>query len=525
MIPIRNVLEYLERSARRYPDRTACADEQRAYRFCELERLCRSIGSALSYKVEPREPVAVYLEKSGLALAAALGAVYAGGFYVSLNPELPAARLRQIQSVLGARFVVTDRAHQAALEGVFPREAVLLAEELAAAPAEEERLAVIRSGMIDADPLYANFTSGSTGIPKGVVVSHRSVLDFIDVFTERFGLTEEDRIGNQAPFDFDVSVKDIYSCLKTGAALVILPRRIFSRPKELLDELCGRQVTVLIWAVSALCLVSTFHGLAYRTPDTVRLVMFSGEVMPEKHLREWMTRLPHARFVNLYGPTEITCNCTYHELDRRRDYAGGIPIGRPFPNEEVFLLDGEDREICRPDITGEICVRGAALALGYYRAPDQTAAVFSADPRNTAYAERIYRTGDLGRYSAEGELYYQGRKDFQIKHLGHRIELEEIERAISALPQVERCCCVYDEERQRICGFYIGEIEKTALRRELREKLPPFMVPGILRQMREFPLTKNGKTDRKKLLEGGEGHDGAGNSGRAGALGDPALSL
>ena len=262
----------------------------------------------------------------------------------------------------------------------------------------------------------------------------------------------------------------------------------------------------MIWAVSALCLISTLHGLDYRTPETVRKVLFSGEVMPLKHLRQWMDKLPQAQFVNLYGPTEITCNCTYHILDRQRDYSQGVPIGQPFPNEEVFLLDEADQEIREPDVVGEICVRGTALALGYYNAPEQTAAAFLPDPRTPHCPQRIYRTGDLGRLSRDGEFFYRGRKDFQIKHLGHRVELEEIERAVSALPGVDRCCCVYQEERQKIHAFYVGEVEAAQLRRQIKEQLPYFMVPSTLTAVERFPLTKNGKIDRKELLKGGVSH-------------------
>ena len=259
----------------------------------------------------------------------------------------------------------------------------------------------------------------------------------------------------------------------------------------------------MIWAVSALCLISTFHGLDYKVPEKVNKILFSGEVLPYKHFKTSKTHLPEAVFVNLYGPTEITCNCTYHILDAERDYSGGIPIGKPFPNEHVFLLDDTD-SLIRSDMTdtvGEICVRGTALALGYYNNPAQCEKHFVQNPLNSAYPETIYRTGDLARYNEDGDLVFSGRKDFQIKYMGHRIELEEIERAMNAIEGVVRSCCVFDEKRSRLKGFYVGTIDKDELFETMRSTLPAFMVPGLIRKVDEMPLTKNGKTDRKRLDE------------------------
>ena len=403
--------------------------------------------------------------------------------------------------MLAPRVMVTTEALKQEAAGIFSGMELLTFEELMQTEPDFDRLAQIRRGRIDTDPLYVNFTSGSTGTPKGIVVGHRSVLDFIDCFTETFGITESDVIANQAPFDFDVSVKDIYSAMCTGATLVVVPRRLFSAPVELIDFLCAHRLTTMIWAVSALCLITAFHALDYKTPDTIRKILFSGEVMPLKALKNFQSHLPEVTYVNLYGPTEITCNCTYHILDKERDYSAGIPIGKAFPNEDVFLLDGEDRRITAPETVGELCVRGTALALGYYGAPEQNAVHFVPNPLNPHYPETIYRTGDLARYDANGELVFSGRKDFQIKYMGHRIELEEIEREMAAIDGVERCCCIFDEKKSRLKGFYIGSVEKDALHAEMKEKLPAFMVPGILRRVEDMPLTKNGKIDRKKLAE------------------------
>ncbi len=349
----RNILEYLENSAALFPTKTAVLDEHGNCSYQELLENCQRIGSSLAGKIPQGAPVAVLMEKGIPALNAFWGIVYAGGFYVFFNPELPLSRLEQIQKVLQAGLVICDAPHRDIAASLFAPEQILLVDDLLSSPINPEALQQVRSRMIDTDPLYANFTSGSTGVPKGVVVSHRSVIDFIEVFTELFEITETDIVANQAPFDFDVSVKDLYSALKTGATLVTVPRALFSRPTELLDFLCDHHVTTMIWAVSALCLISTFHGLDYRVPDTVEKVLFSGEVMPSKHLESWRSHLPNARFVNLYGPTEITCNCTYHILDPQRSYADGIPIGRAFPNEQVFLLAEDGGKSPSPEPLGK----------------------------------------------------------------------------------------------------------------------------------------------------------------------------
>lgn len=498
---MRTVLEYLEATACRWGEKTAVIDENGYCTWQELLSNSRKIGSGLLSYATPGQPVPVLMEKGIHTLSAFLGIAYAGGFYVLLNPELPQPRLEQILEVLNPACMVADAEHQEQAESLLFDRPVLLVEELEQTQIDKAALFSVCRDMVDTNPLYANFTSGSTGVPKGVVVSHRSVIDFINCFTEIFSIGEEDIIANQAPFDFDVSVKDIYSALRTGATLVIVPRQLFSRPAELLDFLCEHQVTTLTWAVSALCLVSTFHGLDYKTPDTVRRVLFSGEVMPMKHLNSWMEHLPEATFVNLYGPTEITCNCTYHIIQRDRDYTGGIPIGKAFPNEHVFLLDGENHLITagEPEKVGELCVRGTALALGYYNAPEQTAEHFVQNPLNPCYPEQIYRTGDLARYGENGELFFAGRKDFQIKYMGHRIELEEIEGAMAAIPGMERVCCLFDEQKSRLSGYYVGTLDKKELHSRLSEKLPAYMIPTRLVQLEAMPLTKNGKIDRKAL--------------------------
>ncbi len=503
---MRNVLEWLEATSRRLPDKVGLADPDGQMTFSELERAARSAGTWLAREagVRPRTAVALYLEKSCPALACMLGTVYAGGFYSVLDVRQPATRIRSICDALDPAVVLADEETLAEAQKVFEgtgMRVATLSEALACDP-DDEVLALLRAQATDVDPLYVNFTSGSTGTPKGVVVSHRSVIDFIPVFVETFGMGEDDVFANQAPFDFDVSVKDIYSSLFTGARLQLVPRPYFSEPARLMDYLADTGATTLVWAVSALCFVSIMSGLEYRLPDRVNKVLFSGEVMPPKQLAKWQKYLPDALYVNLYGPTEITCNCTYYVVDRTFGKGETIPMGRPFPNERVFLLDDENHEVTEVGEEGEICVSGTALGLGYLGDANRTAEAFVQNPLNDRWLEQIYRTGDLARYDDNGDLVYASRKDHQIKHLGHRIELGDIESTTMSMDGVDQACCIYDSRRKRLHLFYVGEAEHDDLVAQLHEALPSFMMPNKVFNIEQMPLTKNGKIDRGALAAG-----------------------
>ena len=498
---IRNILDYLEQSAIHYPDKIAFADETSACTYKELRRTAKSVGTKLTNYVPPRSPVPVFMEKRVETIYAFLGAVYAGCFYVLLDPKLPSERLKQILQTLQSEVLVLHPDYEKQFKTLEYEGNVVNILEAVQEEEDAVLLEAIREQRLDIDPLYAIFTSGSTGIPKGVLVSHRSVIDFMEEFVDIFGITDKDVVGNQAPFDFDVSVKDIYSTLKTGATMQIIPKKMFSFPTKLLDYLDEREITTLIWAVSALCIVTTLKGLEYKVPQKVNKIIFSGEVMPIKHLNEWKKYLPDALYANVYGPTEITCNCTYYIVDREFQPGESLPIGQPFPNEKVFLLDEENQLVREAGKKGEICVSGTALSLGYYRNPEQTKKVFVQNPLNEKYLERIYRTGDMAYYGHDGYLYFASRKDFQIKHMGHRIELGEIELAMELAEGIRRACCTYDESENKIVAFYEGEAEKRQIVRALGKKLPAYMIPNVWVKLDRLPITKNGKIDRKKMLK------------------------
>ena len=329
------MVEYLESSSKKYPSKIAIIEEEKRITYKDLNNYSKQGGTYFIDNNIVNELVLVFMDKGIDTLITFFSSIYAGCYYSLINPELPKSRIDQIIKTTKAIYVVTDDVHEELAKKYFRGIKIINVNELKSYKIDEDRLQIIKDNHIDIDPLYVNFTSGSTGEPKGVVISHRSVIDFIDKFTNLFNFSDKDIIANQAPFDFDVSVKDIYSSIRVGATLVIIPRSYFSNPTKLLDYLCDNKVTTMTWAVSALCLITTFHGLDYKVPESVNKVIFSGEVMPIKHLKNWIKHLPDATFVNVYGPTEITCNCTYYLIDKNKEYEK-IPIGKPFPNERVI---------------------------------------------------------------------------------------------------------------------------------------------------------------------------------------------
>jgi amino acid adenylation domain-containing protein len=497
-----NVLSLLESSAEKYPDRVAFKDKDEAIDYSNLLTRCQKIAfvirkNAQMESFEKNRPVVVFIDRNIRSLQLFLAVVYSGNFYVPIDPTLPADRIQSMLDTLQPLCCLSATTRKLPVEATDFDSLLEQSEEME--QSDLESIKRVRELAIDTDPLYAIFTSGTTGVPKSVLVSHRSVIDLVHRFAETFPFPEQPVMANQAPFDFDVSVKDIYSGLLKGAKVALIPREYFSNPTVLMDYLFDNKVTTLIWAVSAMCFVSIMNGLEYKTPDSINKIMFSGELMPVKQLNKWKKYLPDAMYVNLYGPTEITCNCTYHILDREYEKDEVIPIGIPFGNEKVFLLDDNDNRITEPDTEGEICVGGSCLALGYYKDSVKTNKVFVQNPLNNRFIEQIYRTGDLGKYDKNGLLYYTSRKDFQIKHMGQRIELSDIDVSAMSIDGVSRACTIYDHKHKKIVLFFTGESDKETVSAKLKDKLPPFMLPTKTVRIDEFPLNKNGKIDRGAL--------------------------
>lgn len=498
-----SVSHWLDSIAKKMPDKLALKDTSGQITYQEYRNKSLAIARKIleSNNGEIKKPVVIYLEKSKEVLVSFLGVAYSGCFYSPIDTEMPRSRVDKILEVLAPEIVITTNELRVNFEKLNFNGSYIIYEDVEASEDDETIVKPYTDRIIDTDLLYVLFTSGSTGVPKGVSICHRSVIDYIDWVTETFNITHEDTFGNQAPFYFDNSILDIYSCMKTGATLNIIPKKLFFQPVPLLEYIRDNKINTIFWVPSALIVVSKLK--AFRNvdlSDILKRVLFCGEVMPNKQLNIWRKFLPNVTYANLYGPTEITDACTYYIVDREFSDDEALPIGIPMSNTDILVLNDDDKLVIGDEV-GELCVRGTSLAMGYYNNPEKTQTVFVQNPLNNAVPEIIYRTGDLVKYNEYGEIIYLSRKDFQIKHLGHRIELGEIETAVSSLEEVTLNCCLYDEKHQKIVLFVDVDVDRDFIKERIGKMIPEYMIPGKVVYLENMPINANGKIDRVKLKE------------------------
>ena len=478
-----------------------------------------------------------------------LGVVYAGRPYAPIDASLPDKRIEKILENLCPRAIVADRESLEHVESIvdelvksegFDRPQIFIAEDIsrfeqvacadsnckisesagdAVTDSENDTdggvvagcvgkpddssldmLAAVRRQMSMTDPLYIIYTSGSTGNPKGVMTSHLSLMTYINAYCDVMHIEESDVLGNQSPLDYIAAIRDIYLPLKTGCSTAIIPKEYFMEPNALFDYMNDKKVSSVGWSVSAFTILTSLGAFEEVGLKSLRKICFSGSVMPCRVLRKWQENLPEAHFVNQYGPTEATASCTYYSVDHTVEEDEVLPIGKAYDNYRVFLIDEHGNEPAVGE-QGEICVCGPILALGYYNDPERTAAAFTLNPLNKAYPERMYRTGDYGRLDEDGILHFCGRMDRQIKHMGHRVELDEVEHAANVVEGVAESCVIYNKAKEVLILFYTGDCDRRSLALALRDELPGFMVPRKIKKLEQLPKLPNGKYDMKKLEE------------------------
>ncbi|MCL1856603.1 MAG: AMP-binding protein [Kiritimatiellaeota bacterium] len=492
-----SVLEYLEEAAARLPDKIAFSSDAEGVSFSRLVGIGRAAGTAIA-EIAGGGSVAVWMERGPAEVAAFFSAMYAGSMYVPVDSEMGDARVREIIAKADPAAIICDGHTEAAARASGFAGAIILFSELCGRRADDAALAAIRSAQIDADPIYAVFTSGSSGSPKGVVACHRNAIDYAEALDEAVRADEETVFGVQAPLYLDACLKEILLTIKRGASAVFLPRALFSFPVRLIEYMNARGVNAVCWVASALHIVSSLGALDVAVPN-LRFVAFGGERIITAQLEKWVRALPSARFVNLYGPTECTGMSCFYGIDAGSPLPDRIPIGKPFRNTSVALI-GEGGEAIRgAGIEGEIYIRGSCVTLGYLNDPERTAEAFVPSPTSKAGAVAAYRTGDIAEYDDSGNLVYVGRADFQIKRMGYRVELAEIE--LSAQKSgADAACCVYDAVSGALSLFYSGAAGEGEIAKRLRAALPKHMAPDACRRLERLPQAMGGKTDRAALL-------------------------
>lgn len=501
----KNILSFLEETTLKFPNKKAVVDSKSAVTFEELSEKAKRIGCHINEITngETNRPVVVFVDRNTESIISFIGTAYSGNFYVPVDSQMPDSRIKLIFEVLNPVLAITNTENDKKIvnsisyQGLQTDYATAVETEI-----DDKILDKIRWNMIDVDPLYLIFTSGSTGIPKGVLINHKSVIDLTYWLVNTFNFTEEDSLGNQTPFYFDASVKDIYIMLSTGATLHILPRMFFSFPKLLSNYLRDNKITTVLWATSAVSLIGNSNIMAENDFSHINKVFFAGEAMPGKQLNTWIKELPNTKFINLYGPTEVTVDSTYYIVDRKFQDDEYIPIGYPCQNKSILVLNESNELINRDNIgvVGELCMRGTGVAMGYYNNQQVSDEVFVQNPLHNNYRDIIYRTGDLVKYNEHGELDFVSRIDFQIKHMGHRIELGEIEISVNAIKGVKETACIYDVVNQKIVLFYSSHDNSDVdIINSIKDKVPKYMFPSKVVKLDSLPYNFNGKYDRVAL--------------------------
>jgi len=325
------------------------------------------------------------------------------------------------------------------------------------------------------------------------------VMDFADFLSNTFGINENDVIANQAPFYFDCSVKCIYQMLRNGCTMYIMKPMYFMFPMKAIEFFNEKKITTLLWATSGLNILSSSGVFEKIKPNTINKVFFSGEALYGKDYLLWKEACKeNTMFVNLYGPTEVTVDCTYYIIEREFKKEDVIPIGKACPNMNVYLLNEENKLVENNEI-GEICARGTGISYGYYNNLQKTEEAFIQNPFNSSYRDIMYRTGDLGKYNEYGEIVYISRKDNQVKHMGSRIELGEIESLAVTLSGMDEVIVFYDNDNKKIILVCKTNLKETQIHDYLKEKLPKYMLPNEIFIFDKLPHNRNGKIDRAKI--------------------------
>lgn len=498
---ITNISEYLEKTASQYPTKVAVIDGEKTIQFKDLAKKAKILACFLIEQNISNQPVAVYLPKTIESIIADIAVTYSGNIYMNLDVKSPDERIKSIIHIIEPKAIITNAKYKQQLKEYSHLHILDIDDFIFNADVNEELIHKTLSKMIDTDPYCIINTSGSTGTPKGVVLNHRSFIDFLNHSLENFDITNNEVVGSLSPLVFDIYSFELLLLMAKSNTMVLLPDTLAAFPIEILKILQKNKVTFLFWVPTIMVNIANMDLLTKIDLSNLKIIWFAGEVFPTKQFNYWQTNLSKVIFANLYGPIEITLDCTFFIVNRKFSDSEHIPIGYAYKNTDILILNDMDK-LTKNGEEGELCVRGTSLAMGYYNNPEKTAAAFVQNPLNKAYPELIYRTGDIVYTNTNGEIIFKGRKDNLIKHLGYRIELDEIEHVVvNTLKIIKNSCVVYNYEKKEITLIYENDFEISVgeFRKKIGSILPKYMVPATYIKIDQLPRNTNGKIDRMAL--------------------------
>jgi L-proline---[L-prolyl-carrier protein] ligase len=508
--------QLLDQSAASWPERVAVAEvDGAAITYRALAALADGVRQRIrAIGVGPGDRVGIHLRKSIDAVAAIFGVLKAGAAYVPLDVEAPQSRNAYVVNDCALRALISDRrgydglAAEVRKQGAMP--VALVLDTVGGGNGVRAALASHGAAQTDTEPpdpdahAYVLYTSGSTGKPKGVVLSHRAALSFVDWCSDTFAPTREDRFGSHAPFHFDLSILDIYLCIRHGARLLLIPEALGKEPSRLAAVIAAERLSVWYSVPSVLTLLAQYGKLERHDFGAVRLVLFAGEVFPITHVRHLKSLLPHPRYFNLYGPTETNV-CTSYELPAEisTQRTDPFPIGKTCGHLRSMVVDDSGRAV-PTGADGELCIAGPAVMLGYWNLPEHTARAFLDD----GSGERWYRTGDVVRVDETGNYIFRGRRDRMVKRRGYRVELGEVEAGLHQHPGIREAAAVAIPDDMlgiRIMAVVSCDGDRRPsiieLKRFCADVLPSYMIPDLFTFEANLPKTSNGKVDYQRLLQ------------------------
>lgn len=479
------IIRKIEQNAEEFPKKICLSLGDSEYTFESLLAKIKDLSSAIDSSYLEK-PIIVFANRDINTILYFLAVIFSGNFYVSIDPDMPIEKLAAIFEETGAKYCFGNITNKHILSILEKNDVVFF--DINSSGNNNHYLPITNDF-----PLYMVYTSGSTGKPKGVLKTHGAMASFMETFHSTFEIGNDEIIGNQTPFFFDASAKDIYMMIETGARMEIIPSELFVIPTRLINYLNEKSITYISWVPSALSLIAQMKAFSYVKPQKLRRVFFVGEVMPVKSLNYWIKNLPNVTFVNLYGQSEIAGVACYYVIHSTYDESKTLPIGKPLQNCQIIILaDGKEASSGE---CGEILISSNALAECYYHDQERTKNSFIYNN-----GVRFFKTGDYAYLGDDNNIIFASRRDSQIKHMGRRIELGEIETAAYSLDGVEKCCCLYDQESKRIVLFcqVIEGISISAIHSHLRIHLSPYMMPSKI-VLGAIPLNANGKIDRQVL--------------------------